>query len=418
MEVNTKKLKKGIESIKKCKENQNNLKENLNSVLNTISGIDDEESSKIEEVIRSYSKKVQTTSKNLKDLSKRLSKATNSLEKVELLNKSISEGIKSATVAVNKGAKNLWDGLSSLGKLAKEATEKVEMNNKSSTVVNTTQIGEISRTNMNDSTVKTEEKTVNQMKNPSAAKEPDKVPESQVLEVIKIMYGENPNLKEEEKQRIAEAIQDIKDIGILDKDLDEAISNMIIAQIVKDYLDGKIMTGDIITQEELELYIKSQPAIQIYLKLDEVLKNLESLIKSGSITKKQVETIIKDNLKLHDSEDEFREAYIKAGGTETDISKIKFFYDKENKIINIRSDATSAEITYSIICEIDDLIKFDTKTGKPIYYKELENIDNGADFDKISDKINKVNDKAKINEDINNIKMKFEQNKSKATEKK
>ena len=35
----------------------------------------------------------------------------------------------------------------------------------------------------------------------------------------------------------------------------------------------------------------------------------------------------------------------------------------------MKEDATSVEITYAIISEIDELIKIDPKTKKPMYYK-------------------------------------------------
>ena len=212
----------------------------------------------------------------------------------------------------------------------------------------------------------------------------DKVPETQVVAVIEILYGKDAELTVEEKQRIVEAIGYINNTGLLDG-LDEDICNMIRAQIVKDYIDGKLELEEI-DREALESYINTQPAIKINLLLAESIKSLQSLIESGVITKKQVETIIKDNINIHNSDDEFMEAYLKAGGTETDISKVNYFYDKENKIIHMKNNVTSTEVTYAIVSEMDDMIIFDSKTGKPIYYKELEEINT----DEINMKNNEV----------------------------
>ena len=195
---------------------------------------------------------------------------------------------------------------------------------------------------------------------------------NQFLAVSKILCGEGAAFSEKEEQKIIRAIQGINDTGILDG-LDKKISNRIIAQIIKAYVDGELINLDEITKEELENFINNRLDIKVNLQLAEVIEALDSLIKSEVITKKQIEKIMDENVNIHSSDEEFSEAYKRMGGTE-DISKVKFFYDKENKIIHIRKDAAAKEISDAIIYESGEMIITDPKTGKSTYYKDVIDI--------------------------------------------
>ena len=172
------------------------------------------------------------------------------------------------------------------------------------------------------------------------------VPDTQVEAVIDLIYDENPNLTDEEKERIVEAIANINETEILEG-LDEDVANRIRAEIVDDYLDGELEL-DSITTEQLQEYIESHPDIQIGFEINEAISNFESLIEAGVVTEEEIKAIIENNIVIHD-ENAFIEEYIEAGGTETDVSDIESFYDPETQTVHVRDTSDSVVITNSII---------------------------------------------------------------------
>ena len=172
------------------------------------------------------------------------------------------------------------------------------------------------------------------------------VPDTQVEAVIDLIYDEDPNLTDEEKERIVEAIANINDTKILEG-LNEDIANRIRAEIVDDYLDGELEL-DGITADQLQEYIESHPDIQIGFEINEAISNFESLIEAGVVTEEEIKAIIENNIVIHD-ENAFIEEYIEAGGTETDVSDIESFYDPETQTVHVRDTSDSVVITNSII---------------------------------------------------------------------
>lgn len=172
------------------------------------------------------------------------------------------------------------------------------------------------------------------------------VPDTQVEAVIALIYDENPNLTDEEKERIVEAIANINETEILEG-LDEDVANRIRAEIIKDYLDGELEL-DGITADQLQKYIESHPDIQIGFEINEAIENFESLIEGGVVTEEEIKAIIENDIKIHD-ENAFIEEYIEAGGIETDVSDIESFYDSETQTVHVRDTSDSVVITNSII---------------------------------------------------------------------
>ena len=343
-------------------ENLNNAKNKLNScctklkqteralkiATNVIPNLD-EEYNNFKKIILDECIKCEKLEENIKEQYDDLSKCINDFITSENNNIVQATALKVSS-EIKKGLSNIKNALETT------AVDNINQDNKGANLSSS------SITNATQNIVNTSSITDNE--NPEIKTQPE---DSQVTAVIRILYGKNAVIKDEEKQRIANAIKSINDTEVL-KDLDSYISNIIIAQIVKDYIDKKLEL-DGIKKEDLEKYIKSQPSIQIYLKIDEVIKLLKDLIEKKVITKKQIELIIKNNVNIHSSDKEFMELYEKNGGKEKDISKIKYFYDKKTKTIHMKKDATSVEITYAIISEMDELIKIDPKTKKPMYYK-------------------------------------------------
>ena len=172
------------------------------------------------------------------------------------------------------------------------------------------------------------------------------VPNTQLEEVIDLIYDGEPNLTDEEKQRIIEAIAKINKTEILEG-LDEDIANRIRAEIIKDYLDGELEL-DGIEKEQLQVYIESHPDLQIRFEINEAILSFESLIEGGVVTQEEIKAIIENNIEIHD-ENAFIEEYIDAGGLEADVSEVESFYDPETNIIHLRDTADSVVITNSII---------------------------------------------------------------------
>ena len=140
---------------------------------------------------------------------------------------------------------------------------------------------------------------------------------SQVTAVISFLFGNYSNLTDEEKQKITTGITIINNTGLFDG-LDEDRTNIIRAQIIKDFLDGKLELDETLTKEKLQEYIDSQPNIKIKL---EMAIAINHLVKDYNLTKEEVEEFINTKIKICESEEEFQEAYKKSGETE-DISKI------------------------------------------------------------------------------------------------
>lgn len=188
------------------------------------------------------------------------------------------------------------------------------------------------------------------------------VPDTQIEQVIDLIYDGNPNLTDEEKERIVKAITDINKTKILEG-LDEDIANRIRAEIIKDYLDGELELEEI-TKEQLQEYIESHPDIQIGFEINEAIENFESLIEAGVITEEEIKAILENNVEIHHTEEEFVEAYIEAGGTETEVTEVESFYDPETQTVHIRDTVDSVVITNSIITILGEDLFIDEETGE------------------------------------------------------
>ena len=196
--------------------------------------------------------------------------------------------------------------------------------------------------------------------------ETEMVPDAQIEEVIKILYDDEINITDEERERIIEAIENINTTGILEG-IDEDIANRIRAEIVEDYLNGEIEL-DGITIEELQEYIENHPEIQVGFEINEAIQNFESLIEAGILTTEDIKVVIENNVEIHDSEESFIEADVEAGGLQEDISEIESFYDPETQTVHIRDTADSVIITNSIITILGEEIFIDEETGEVSYY--------------------------------------------------
>lgn len=206
------------------------------------------------------------------------------------------------------------------------------------------------------------------------------VPGTQVETVIELIYGENPTLTDDEKERIAEAILQINETEILEG-LDEDIANSIRADIVEDYLNGELdLEG--ITADELQQYIESQPSINIKFELDEAINNFESLVESGELTEEQINSVIEENIQIC-TEEEFATAYEEFNNTQTDVSNVESFYDTENNKVYIRDTSDSTLITKVIISVLGTNILFDDETGQISYVNDIEDV-KLSDFSNIS----------------------------------
>lgn len=188
------------------------------------------------------------------------------------------------------------------------------------------------------------------------------VPDTQIEQVIDLIYDGNPNLTDEEKERIVKAITDINKTKILEG-LDEDIANRIRAEIIKDYLDGELELEEI-TKEQLQEYIESHPDIQIGFEINEAIENFESLIEAGVITEEEIKAILENNVEIHHTEEEFVEAYIEAGGTETEVTEVESFYDPETQTVHTRDTVDSVVITNSIITILGEDLFIDEETGE------------------------------------------------------
>lgn len=223
----------------------------------------------------------------------------------------------------------------------------------------------------------------------------ENVPDTQVEKVIELIYGENPNLSEEQKQRIVEAIAEINKTEILEG-LYEDIANKIRSLIVEDYLEEKLdLIG--ITEEDLQQYIDSQPSIKIYFELNEAIKNFENLIENGLLTEEEIRAIIEEHVEIYDSEEEFMEAYINAGGTETDVSEIESFYDPEDQKVHIRNTVDSETITFSIITILGDIAFYDEENGQVSYYTDIDGLGENSNVN-MSDNANKTSSTNNVKE--------------------
>ena len=190
----------------------------------------------------------------------------------------------------------------------------------------------------------------------------DEVPKVQITEVIALIYGTEISISEEERKIIIEAIKNINETELLEE-IDVDIANRIIAKIIKEYIDKKLELEGI-TKEELQEYIESQPSIKIEFEIDKALKSFESLIESEILTEEQIKTIIDEKINIYSTDEEFMEAYINAGGTETDITNIESFFDTETNEVHIRDTVDSKVIINSIICIIGEELLLDEEIGQ------------------------------------------------------
>ncbi len=220
------------------------------------------------------------------------------------------------------------------------------------------------------------------------------VTESEVTKVIELIYGEDPEIPQDTKERIANAIANINRTEILDG-LDEDIANQAKAEIVKDVLDGELEIEGI-TAEQLQEYIDGEPSIKIHLEMNDALTNFDGVIEDGTVTEDQIKSIMNEKIVISDSE-EFTNLYIENGGTEAEIADVEFFTDEATQKIYIRDTADSITITKIIVSELDENLFFDEITGNVIQVQNIENIENDVNIEMPGNDINNGN-----TEDINN----------------
>lgn len=222
----------------------------------------------------------------------------------------------------------------------------------------------------------------------------EEVTESEVTKVIELIYGEDPEIPQDTKERIANAIANINRTEILDG-LDEDIANQAKAEIVKDVLDGELEIEGI-TAEQLQEYIDGEPSIKIHLEMNDALTNFDGVIADGTVTEDQIKSIMNEKIVISDSE-EFTNLYIENGGTEAEIADVEFFTDEATQKIYIRDTADSITITKIIVSELDENLFFDEITGNVIQVQNIENIENDVNIEMPGNDINNGN-----TEDINN----------------
>lgn len=220
------------------------------------------------------------------------------------------------------------------------------------------------------------------------------VTESEVTKVIELIYGEDPEIPQDTKERIANAIANINRTEILDG-LDADIANQAKAEIVKDVLDGELEIEGI-TAEQLQEYIDGEPSIKIHLEMNDALTNFDGVIADGTVTEDQIKSIMNEKIVISDSE-EFTNLYIENGGTEAEIADVEFFTDEATQKIYIRDTADSITITKIIVSELDENLFFDEITGNVIQVQNIENIENDVNIEMPGNDINNGN-----TEDINN----------------
>ena len=99
------------------------------------------------------------------------------------------------------------------------------------------------------------------------------------------------------------------------------------------------------------------------------------------------------------------EAYINAGGTETDVSEIESFYDPEDQKVHIRNTVDSETITFSIITILGDIAFYDEESGQVSYYTDIDGLDGNSNVN-MSDNTNKTsstNNVKELQDDVDEI---------------
>lgn len=373
MYVNIDELNKSVGLLNKSVIYLRGLRQSLKSAASKIP-INDEEAGNIKSKIDKMEIVAANEAEFISGRSNGLHYETQALEGADIDNVNISKSIKDQdTQSGNIYGRNPGTQTTTVAYVPQSQDTEMKDTSIKSEGKDTDNIKEdTGKTKKNDISKAEDIKDTNDINKDIGKAEEKKDIEAQVTAVIEILSDGETQFDDKQIETITKAIENINNTKILDG-LDKDLSNQIIAQIVKDYMDGKIQDLDKMTKEDLEKYIKSNPEINKNYQLAEVIKQLESLIDSGVLTKEQITSIMNNNVNLHSDDEEFMNVYIKAGGTEKDISKIRYFYDEENKIIHMRSDAISSEISYVIISKLDDMIVVDPKTGKRIYYKDVNN---------------------------------------------
>ena len=206
--------------------------------------------------------------------------------------------------------------------------------------------------------------------------EQEKVPDTQVEEVIVLIFGKDIDIPDSVKEIVTKAILEINKTEILDG-LDEKYANEIRSEIIEDYLEGKLELEGI-TSEQIQEYINSEPSIKILLETAKALKSFGTLIESGVITKEQIKTIIEENLVIQ-SDEEFERMYIENGGVEAETKNVKSFYNPETGKMYVRDTVDSKVITISIITIMGDIMIYDEETGEVLYNNTQGNLDKEPD---------------------------------------
>lgn len=194
--------------------------------------------------------------------------------------------------------------------------------------------------------------------------------------VIALIFGENVEIPDNVKQTVATAIGHINTTKILDG-LDEEYANKIRAEIVQDYLDGKLKLEGI-TAEKLKEYINSDPSIKILLETAIAIKSFEKLIESGVITEEKIKTSIEENIVIQ-SDEEFEKMYIENGGTEANVKNVKSFYDTKTEKMYIRNTVDSTVIAFAITTVMGNIVVHDEETGQDFYAKTQVNLNKESD---------------------------------------
>ena len=217
---------------------------------------------------------------------------------------------------------------------------------------------------------------------------------SQVNAVISFLFGNYSNLTDEEKQKITTGITIINNTGLLDG-LDEDRTNIIRAQIIKDFLDGKLELDETLTKEKLQEYIDSQPNIKIKL---EIAIAINYLVKDCNLTKEEVEEFINTKIKICESEEEFQEVYKKSGETE-DISKMDWL--SINGKIYIPNTANSATIS----AMIHMVITYYTPNNKNSSINNTKEIDHAKISESIKNTDNNIKNTSSTVKEVDNTRI-------------
>ena len=201
---------------------------------------------------------------------------------------------------------------------------------------------------------------------------------TEVETIIDMIYGNDAELTEEEKQTITNAVENIDKTEILNN-LNEETANQIKSQIIKAGMDNQYDLTNI-TAESLQQYIAGQPSLNVQFELNEATQGFSNLINEGSLTQEQLDAVVQ-KIQIYETDEEFLQAYQNAGGTESDITNVQVFYDEKTGQINMRNTADASTIADTMIYALDkDNLFYDEITQQVSY-------DHSANGSSINEKI-------------------------------